>query len=163
MPRLLKLSGLTFLVLIGAWLVISGVYSLCASRIGGMYVFDLEDGCFFIPDIGGWLGRFWYAGITSFGLFLGWRSAKALFATMRLSRSCDCSSGRAYRYCCFRRERAFLFVGVLATVVLFSFRAMDGSLGPTIGIVVSAALALWLVGHHYRRRPTVNRRAARRI
>lgn len=71
MARLLKLSALTFLFLFGAWLAISGVYSFCVTPVGGMDVTTV-DNCFFIPDIGGWLGRVWHAGVTIFGLVLGW-------------------------------------------------------------------------------------------
>ena len=156
MPRLLKLSALTLFVLVGAWLAISGVYSFCATRIGGMYVTTMDD-CFFIPDIGGWIGRVWHAGIAMFGLVLGWRGAGSLFAAMRLGQPCACASGRKYRDCCFRRERGILVIGILTAIALLIFRALDDSLAPMIGILVSAVSACWLVGYHYRRRQNAKR------
>lgn len=149
MPRYLTRSLLTLLILLGGWLSSSGVYSFCTARVGGMYVTTL-DGCYFIPDINGWIARVLHAGIAISGLVLGWTGAAALFATMKLGQHCACGSGRNYRHCCFRRERGFLFVSVMTAITLFIFRALDGSIAPILAILVSAVLAFWLVGRHYR-------------
>jgi hypothetical protein len=126
------------------------------TRIGGMYVTTMDD-CFFIPDIGGWLGRVWHAGVAIVGLVLGWMGGGLLFATMRLYQPCACSSGRKYRDCCFRRERGFLVIGILTAIALLIFRALDGSPAPMIGILVCSVLACWLLGYHYRRQPNAKR------
>jgi len=150
MLRLLKIAMLALVILLGLWLAASGVYSICRTTIGGMYV-DTEENGFFIPDIGGWIGRIWQSGIAIAGVFLVWIGAHSLFAAMTLDRPCACSSGRIYRQCCFRRERAFLIIGVLTLGAMFTTYALDLSLGPDVGILLSAGLVFWLVSRRHSR------------
>lgn len=150
MPRLLKITMLAVVILLGLWLAISGIYSICRTTIGGMWV-TTEENCFFIPDIGGWIGRVWQSGVAIGGAFLVWICARSLFAAMKLDRQCACFSGRIYGLCCFRRERAYLMIGVLTVVAMFATYALDLSLGPGVGILISAVLAFWLASRRYGR------------
>ena len=150
MTRLLKISVLALLILLGAWLVISGIYSFCKIEIGGMWLTSSES-CFFIPDVGGWIGRVWQVVVALAGLILVLRAICALAATMELGQPCGCSTGRSYGNCCFRRDRAYLVIIFTAAIAMFSLYAFDISLVPCIGIVVSACLTFWIVSRHYRR------------
>jgi hypothetical protein len=148
MPRLLKITMLAFVILLGLWLAASGVYSICRTTIGGAYV-TTETNCFFIPDIGGWIGRVWQSGVAIAGAILVWIGTRSLFAAMTLDQPCACSTGRIYRQCCFRRERAFLVIGVLTVGAMFTTYALDLSLGPYVGILLSAGLVFWLVSRRF--------------
>src|SRR5437879_8203019 len=144
MLRLPKITMLALVILLGLWLSASGIYSICRTTIGGVYV-TTEENCFFIPDIGGWIGRVWLSGVAITGAFLVWIGTRSLFAAMKLDQPCACSSGRIYRHCCFRRERAFLVIGVLTVGAMFTTYALDLSIGPYVGILLSASLVFWLV------------------
>jgi hypothetical protein len=150
MLRLPKITMLALVILLGLWLSASGIYSICRTTIGGVYV-TTEENCFFIPDIGGWIGRVWQSGVTIAGAFLVWIGARSLFAAMTLDQPCACSSDRNYRHCCFRRERAFLVIGVLTVVAMFTTYALGLSLGPCVGILLSAGLVFWLVSRRFSR------------
>src|SRR5262245_27011228 len=65
--RLVIMVLAALVILIGLWLVISGVLSFVATKIGGMWVMTTER-CFFVPDIGGWIGRIWQAGVATAGI-----------------------------------------------------------------------------------------------
>jgi hypothetical protein len=157
MPRLLKLTTFALVIFVGVWLAFSGVYSFCVTEIGGTYVTTLEE-CFFVPNIGGWIGRVWYAGIAVVGGFLVWVGALSLLSAMRLGKPCACFSGRIYRHCCFRRERGLLLVGGMTAVVLLITRALDIPLPQRVGILAAAALAFWLVSRRYSHRCSENRK-----
>ena len=150
MPRLVKIATLALIILLGLWLAASGVYSIWRTTIGGTYV-TTEENCFFIPDIGGWIGRVWQSGVTTVGAFLVWIGARSLFAAMKFDQPCACSSSRNYRQCCFRRERAFLVIGVLTVGAIFATYALELSLGPYVGILLSAGLVFWLVSRRFSR------------
>ena len=150
MSRLAKIVLPALLVLMGIWLAISGLLSFSATKIGGMWLTTTEK-CFFVPDIGGWIGRIWQAGVAISGVILFWFGAGWLFVVMKPDQACACLSGQNYRQCCLRRERAYLIVGSLTVCMLAGAWMLESSYEPSIGIMAATVLAFWLVRHHYGR------------
>ena len=150
MPRTLKIMVLALVILVGLRLAISGLYNCCATTIGGMYVTTMDD-CFFLPDFAGRIRQVWQTGIAISGVLLIWIGSRLLADAMMQDQPCHCFSGRSYRRCCFRRERANLVIGVLTAGAVVGIHRLDSSVVSDIWILFAAAPAFWLVSRRYKR------------
>jgi membrane protein implicated in regulation of membrane protease activity len=67
----------------------------------------------------------------------------------KMGENCGCHSGMPYRECCFRKERAFLVIGVIAASALFG--SYDAGFPVFVPVLLLSAVAGWLVSRHYAR------------
>lgn len=64
----------------------------------------------------------------------------AFWLTTKLNEKCACGSGKAYRFCCIRRESLYFLIMCVAALVLFA-----GASGMNAAVFLEVLIAVLLV------------------